>query len=211
MNSTSNFHPLPMIRRPLPTPILSASSTRKGRGLRRKFTKDEDARLKLLVQELGENAWPAVAERMVSRSSRQCRERYKNYLSDELENGPWTLEEEELLEEKYNKYSSRWTLISTFFPHRSDANVKNHWAFMQIQRKRRREMEEKEKNKSDSFIIDDFDIKPPDLDIEEQPHFTDFSLIGTDNMPEKIELLKWDETQNLPDKSDDDNFVFNLL
>ncbi|OHT14908.1 Myb-like DNA-binding domain containing protein [Tritrichomonas foetus] len=134
---------LPIIRKPLPTPQLEspqqnffASKKKRSRGLRRKFSSDEDRLLRALVAELGEESWPQVSERMKTRSPRQCRERYRNYLADRLTNGPWDQSEEELLEEKVLKYGPRWTLISSFFPTRSDANVKNHWAFITNQRKK---------------------------------------------------------------------------
>lgn len=90
------------------------------------------------MKELGTKNWKDVASKMENRSSKQCRERFKNYLADTAKNGPWSLEEEALLEEKYNKYGPRWSMIAGFFNSRSDANVKNHWTKIVTRRKRER-------------------------------------------------------------------------
>ena len=54
--------------------------------MRHKFTKAEDDLLKQLVLKYGETNWMAVAAQMKTRTPRQCRERYKNYLSDKIKN-----------------------------------------------------------------------------------------------------------------------------
>jgi hypothetical protein len=103
---------------------------------RHKFTKVEDELLKSLVQKYGESNWCAVAAQIKTRTPRQCRERYKNYLSPKIKNGPWTPEEEELLAKKVAEIGPKWAHISTFFAPRSDVNVKNHWTSMVNRRQR---------------------------------------------------------------------------
>ena len=95
---------------------------------RHKFSKAEDDLLRKLVEKYGETNWMAVSSQMKTRTPRQCRERFKNYLSSKIKNGPWTLEEEKLLEEKVKELGQRWAKIALFFESRSDVNVKNHWA-----------------------------------------------------------------------------------
>jgi hypothetical protein len=65
---------------------------------------------------------------MGRRNARQCRERYKNYLSPQFHNDPWTPAEERLLTEKVKELGQKWSKIATFFKGRSDVNVKNQWA-----------------------------------------------------------------------------------
>ena len=97
-------------------------------GRRQLFSYEEDEQLKRLVEKFGDKDWKFIAKRMPGRSTRQCRERYKNYLSPEIKNGPWTKEEDDLLKEKYSEYGPRWSVISKFFKSRSDVNVKNRWS-----------------------------------------------------------------------------------
>lgn len=131
--------PVPIITSwdsPCPSPPQCTGRKRRSLGLRHRFSAEEDRLLRELVAALGTQSWKEVAARMGGRSSRQCRERYKNYLSDSARNGPWSAEEEALLEEKYNKYGPRWSMIAGFFDSRSDANVKNHWTNIVTRRRR---------------------------------------------------------------------------
>jgi hypothetical protein len=97
---------------------------------RTRWTKDEDERLKMLVQRYGEDDWWLVAGYMRDRNARQCRERYVDYLSPRLHNDPWTPEEEAMLTEKVNMYGRKWVRLTSFFQARSAASLRNHWALM---------------------------------------------------------------------------------
>ncbi|OHS96096.1 hypothetical protein TRFO_37767 [Tritrichomonas foetus] len=96
-------------------------------GIRQMFSPQEDETLKQLVSQYGDKDWKLIARKMPNRSTRQCRERYKNYLAPEIKNGPWTREEDELLRSKYQEFGPRWSTIATFFESRSDVNIKNRW------------------------------------------------------------------------------------
>jgi hypothetical protein len=98
------------------------------------FTPQEDAKLLEVVGRCERLDWREVAEQMESRSPRQCRERWKNYLDPELQNGLWTFQDDALLEEKFREYGGRWIAITACFPGHSRNNVVNHW--MARQRKR---------------------------------------------------------------------------
>lgn len=91
------------------------------------FTLDEDKHLLELVEEFGQD-WRKIAKSMTNRSTRQCRERYRNYLAPDIKNGPWTNEEDHLLEHKVMELGQRWSMIAKFFPTRSDINIKNRWS-----------------------------------------------------------------------------------
>jgi hypothetical protein len=92
-----------------------------------KFTKDEDLTLAQLVSQYGEADWPTISSRMAGRSVRQCRERWFNYLSPCVCNGPWTPDDDARLIEKVNELGPKWTKIVPFFKGRTDINIKNHW------------------------------------------------------------------------------------
>jgi hypothetical protein len=103
---------------------------------RRKFSKEEDELLKTLVNRAGETDWHVVAARMKNRTARQCRERWKHYLSPEISTGPWTEEEDELLLQKVKEMGSQWSRIARFFANRTDITVKNRWISLNSQQKR---------------------------------------------------------------------------
>ena len=92
-----------------------------------KFTDAEDERLRELVATYGPLDWHVIADHMENRNARQCRERWRNYLCPEVENGPWTDEEDRLLDEKFAIYGPKWKMIATFFPSRTDINIKSRW------------------------------------------------------------------------------------
>ena len=92
---------------------------------RKRFTEQEDARLKSLVKREGIKNWEEIARRMPGRSSRQCRDRYNNYLFKEILHKPWTPEEDKIIMEKYLLFGPHWVKISQFLEARSGNNVKN--------------------------------------------------------------------------------------
>ena len=105
----------------------SGGNLHKAGRVRSKFTKQEDIMLINLVNELGTRDWDAIASRMPNRNSRQCKERYLNYLSPNLSHDPWTPEEDLLLETKLKEIGSKWVTISKFFKNRTDTMLKNRW------------------------------------------------------------------------------------
>lgn len=97
--------------------------------IKRKFTDSEDIALASLVELHGQNNWKLIARSMPSeRTARQCRERWKYYLSEGIPNNDdWTREEEKLLLEKYEIYGPHWAKIAKFFDHKNDINLKNRF------------------------------------------------------------------------------------
>jgi len=100
--------------------------------LRKVFSPEEDAHLKLLVDRIGMNNWKEISRSMIDRTPRQCRERYKNYLAPQIINGPWSAEEDKLLFSKYAELGRKWSAISKFFMNRSNVNIKNRWASLNL-------------------------------------------------------------------------------
>jgi hypothetical protein len=101
-----------------------------------KFTTEEDVLLRKLVFQFGEDAWPQVAQHMRNRNSRQCKERWNNYLSPNISTAPWTPEEDGLLQQKIRELGQKWVQIATFFPTRTDVNVKNRFNLLSRRSKR---------------------------------------------------------------------------
>lgn len=95
--------------------------------LRRKFTPEEDKRLTKLISLNGSRRWDQIALLMPGRTGRQCRDRFHNYLRPTLKNGPWTQEEDLLLQQKVSEIGRHWNKISRFFNGRSANNIKNRW------------------------------------------------------------------------------------
>lgn len=101
------------------------------------FSPEEDQRLLNFVLEHGSQSWNTAAIYLGNgRTSRQCRERFQNYLDPKLNQLPFTKEEDELLWKLYLDFGSRWTMMKPFFVNRSAVNLKNH--FCSISRKKKK-------------------------------------------------------------------------
>jgi hypothetical protein len=80
-----------------------------------------------LVRIHGEDDWQSIASHFAGRTARQCRERWAYYLSPSITNGPWSSEEDALLLEKFEAFGSTWNKMKSFFPGRTDINIKNRY------------------------------------------------------------------------------------
>ena len=98
--------------------------------------------MRRLVQIHGEKAWKVIAAALPGRSTRQCRERWRNYLSPSVRSMPWTVNDDQKLESLITKFGTQWARIATFFEYRTDVNVKNRWVL--LKRNERRVLSQKE-------------------------------------------------------------------
>jgi hypothetical protein len=94
---------------------------------RHKFTPEEDELLRNLVAQFGMSDWAIIAERFQNRTPRQCRERWKHYLSPDVSIGNWSEAEDQLLIAKVQELGTRWAAIAQIFPNRTDIGVRNHY------------------------------------------------------------------------------------
>jgi hypothetical protein len=94
---------------------------------REKFLPEEDEKLRFLVSKYGSAAWNAIAAELPGRNVRQCRERWKHYLSGLRSKDFWSPEESRLLFEKMESIGPRWTKLAAYFPGRTDIQIKTYW------------------------------------------------------------------------------------
>lgn len=128
------------------------SATQRKPKKRTSFTPEEDDRLRELVGKYGFSDWNRIAHKLPKRDTRQCRERWFNYLSPDVQNGPWTLDEEALLAEKVCQHGRTWKLMTAFFQGRTDINLKNHWNYMEKRRLSARNPETEEVDPVDQIL-----------------------------------------------------------
>jgi hypothetical protein len=93
---------------------------------RKMFSAQDDEELSCLVRSLTEENWAYVAQNMTHLfTSRQCRERWKNYLDPRLQHVSWTDADDARLLDDYARLGTRWTVIASGFPGRSGNSVRN--------------------------------------------------------------------------------------
>ncbi|XP_059915144.1 myb-related protein B-like isoform X1 [Gadus macrocephalus] len=96
---------------------------------RTKWSKDEDEKLQMLVEEHGSNNWSLISYHFkCQRSDLQCQRRWQNVLSPELVKGPWTKEEDERVIQLVHKYGpKRWSVIAKHLHSRIGKQCRERW------------------------------------------------------------------------------------
>lgn len=97
-----------------------------------RFSSADDATLMNLVDDAISQFGPDRIDwkdigHVLSRTARQCRDRYRNYLSPDISTSPWSPEEDALLRGKVESLGSRWATMLRYFPGRTDVGLKNRW------------------------------------------------------------------------------------
>lgn len=95
--------------------------------LKDQFKPDEDQKLLWLVKQFGTRDWGSLSKPMETSNSRQCRDRYNNYINRNLNFRNWTREEDALTPELVKSHGHHWSVISRSFGDRSGVTVRNRY------------------------------------------------------------------------------------
>ncbi|EFJ49147.1 transcription factor Myb12 [Volvox carteri f. nagariensis] len=93
--------------------------------LKTAWTESEDALLRQLVEEKGPKNWGLIAAQIKTKSGKQCRRRWTNFLNADLKTGGWTPQEDNILMEGHKMHGNKWTEIAKMVGGRTDNAVKN--------------------------------------------------------------------------------------
>ncbi|KAK2859452.1 hypothetical protein Q5P01_004072 [Channa striata] len=93
-----------------------------------KWSRDEDEKLKRLVEQHGTDSWKLIANFFPGRTDGQCQHRWQKVLNPELVKGPWTKEEDQKVIDLVHKYGpKRWSVIAKHLQGRIGKQCRERW------------------------------------------------------------------------------------
>ncbi|XP_077592122.1 myb-related protein A [Stigmatopora nigra] len=96
--------------------------------LKIKWSRDEDEKLKKLVEQNGSDSWKVIANFFPGRTDGQCQHRWQKVLNPELVKGPWTREEDQKVIDLVRKYGpKRWSVIAKHLKGRIGKQCRERW------------------------------------------------------------------------------------
>lgn len=143
-----------------------------------RWAEREDKQLIALVAE-GHQNWSKIASLMPGRTSKQCRERWINYLDPTLKHAPFSEEEDAILLSLQSEHGNKWSLIAKSLPGRTENAAKQRFYILikQIQKNNGLGMESSS-NQGTSAPLQQ--AHPPQLPIHLMP-----TLMGSLQQPQQ--------------------------
>uniref|UniRef100_A0A3Q0SVU3 MYB proto-onco like 1 n=1 Tax=Amphilophus citrinellus TaxID=61819 RepID=A0A3Q0SVU3_AMPCI len=93
-----------------------------------KWSRDEDEKLKKLVEQHGTDSWKLISTLFPGRTDGQCQHRWQKVLNPELVKGPWTKEEDQKVIDLVHKYGpKRWSVIAKHLQGRIGKQCRERW------------------------------------------------------------------------------------
>jgi hypothetical protein len=130
-----------------------------------KFLRDDDDKLRCAINRFGTKNWSVIAAVVPGKTARQCKERWSNYLSPQLNSERWTPADDELLMQQYGELGNKWVKIARSFPNRTDTMVKNRFNKLQRRDRKCRELWIERKLYLIQGLIPVPNVAPPEQDI----------------------------------------------
>ena len=112
----------------------------------------EDKLLTEYVKKYGPKKWNNCAEFLKNRTSKQCREHWKNCLDPKIKKGEWTPEEDLLLMIFYSKCKGSWRELIHYFNDRTENSIKNRF-FSELRKIASNDPCKKEKKRSSKINL----------------------------------------------------------
>ena len=99
-----------------------------------KWSEVEDEQLRQIVRKYGcgdGSLWEKASEGMrFTRNSKQCRERWTNFLDPTLRLGPWTKEEDDYLLHLHSRFGNAWKKFASILTGRSAERIRRRFSIL---------------------------------------------------------------------------------
>jgi hypothetical protein len=111
---------------------LSQNSVRKimkskDKAVPKRWTQEEDDRLRDAVNRHGEKNWKSIAEEVPGRNHTQCLQRWTKVLAPGLIKGHWRPEEDDLLKQLVAEGRKNWGQVASRIPGRTSKQCRERW------------------------------------------------------------------------------------
>ncbi|KAG6514633.1 myb-related protein Zm38-like [Zingiber officinale] len=105
-------------------PCCDKASVKKGH-----WSPEEDKQLKEYIEKHGTGGnWIALPHKAgLNRCGKSCRLRWLNYLRPNIKHGCFSDDEDRIITNLYASIGSRWSIIASHLPGRTDNDIKNYW------------------------------------------------------------------------------------
>lgn len=96
------------------------------------WTLEEDDRLILIMQNPPirydkKINWTLISMNVMTRTAKQCRERWTNVIDPSINKKAWTTEDDVLLDRMVKRHGKQWKKISLEMNRRNANDIKNRW------------------------------------------------------------------------------------
>ena len=153
------------------------------------WTPSEDELLIEYVKKYGPKRWNVCAEFLKNRTSKQCREHWKNCLDPEIKKGDWTFEEDLILMAFYSKCKGSWSQLIHYFNDRTENSIKNRF-FSELRKIAANDPNKKEKKRSSKIDLKNL-LRYLDQGISEaKKNFMIFNKMTEDQLNEYLKKIE---------------------